>query len=323
MNDWVEIDLRPLQLGELLDRTFVLYRRRFAMFAGILLVPQCLLLAGQLLVQAFLNPIVGTRAGQAVNPAATAALLSTNLLLAILYLIVYVFAQGAATCAISDVYLNRPTTIRGAYAKLKGRIASMVGLFFMLGAILFVLFFAGVMLASILVAGLMLLGPTVGGIAALLVILGVVGVVIWVFLRVALAVPALVLERTGVFESLTRSSQLTHDLRGKIFVAWVLVMFLVYNAILLIQGPFLTAAFWYTFKVGSVPFWLAAASAVAAAVSSILSGPFAVLMIALFYYDARVRKEALDIRLLLAKADHEAQPQPALSSPSLPGTVLG
>ena len=128
---------------------------------------------------------------------------------------------------------------------------------------------------------------------------------------------------SGVFESLGRSWQLTRSLCGKIFVGWVLTMLLVYNAILLIQGPFLAAVFWYTFKVGAMPFWLTAASAVAAAVSNILSGPFVVLVIALFYYDARVRKEALDLRLLLARAEGEAQPQQPSSPSPVSGALLG
>jgi hypothetical protein len=33
------LDLRPLSLGELLDRTFSLYRRNFWLFLGILRIP--------------------------------------------------------------------------------------------------------------------------------------------------------------------------------------------------------------------------------------------------------------------------------------------
>ena len=34
------LDLRPLSLGELLDRTFFLYRRHFLLFVGIAAMPQ-------------------------------------------------------------------------------------------------------------------------------------------------------------------------------------------------------------------------------------------------------------------------------------------
>ena len=38
-------DLRPLNLGEVLDRTFTLYRRHFPLFVGISAIPQTLVLA--------------------------------------------------------------------------------------------------------------------------------------------------------------------------------------------------------------------------------------------------------------------------------------
>jgi hypothetical protein len=40
-----ELDLRPLSLGEILDRTFTLYRRNFLLFTGIIAIPQLMVLA--------------------------------------------------------------------------------------------------------------------------------------------------------------------------------------------------------------------------------------------------------------------------------------
>jgi hypothetical protein len=37
-------ELRPLSLGELLDRAFLLYRRNFWLFAGIMVIPMCLMI---------------------------------------------------------------------------------------------------------------------------------------------------------------------------------------------------------------------------------------------------------------------------------------
>jgi len=39
-----EVDLRPMSLGEVLDRTFSLYKRNFWLFAGIVSLPYLLLL---------------------------------------------------------------------------------------------------------------------------------------------------------------------------------------------------------------------------------------------------------------------------------------
>ena len=47
-----QIDLRPLSLGEILDRTFSLYRRHFLLFLGIAAIPHLLTLALNL-VQVF------------------------------------------------------------------------------------------------------------------------------------------------------------------------------------------------------------------------------------------------------------------------------
>ncbi|MGD0956950.1 MAG: hypothetical protein ABR953_08975 [Candidatus Acidiferrales bacterium] len=40
-----DLDLRPLSLGEILDRTFSLYRRNFLLFLGITALPHLLILA--------------------------------------------------------------------------------------------------------------------------------------------------------------------------------------------------------------------------------------------------------------------------------------
>lgn len=325
MSDWLEIDLRPLRLGELLDRTFVLYRRRFWLFAGILLIPHAVLLAGNLLVQAFLSPRFGPQqADPAVNPAAVFGAFAGGMATVVLYFIVYTVALGAATFAVSDVYLNRPTTIRGAFQKLRGRVWSLLGLMLVVFILFVLLFFASAFLAALLGGTLSLLGPQAAGIAALIVFLGMFALLVWIMLQFSLAVPALVLERAGVFESLGRSAQLTRGRRGQIFVGLLLVGLLTYNAIILIQGPFLVAMFSYSFQSGEAPFLLVALGLIAGAVSSVLTGPFAVLLIALFYYDARVRKEALDLRLLLAKAEQETQPAaPPIAAIHLPRTLFG
>ncbi len=57
------LDLRPLSIGELLDRTFSLYRRNFLLFAGIAAIPHLLVLAVKL-AQAAVMPVVGKVAAQ-------------------------------------------------------------------------------------------------------------------------------------------------------------------------------------------------------------------------------------------------------------------
>lgn len=49
------LDLRPLSLGEVLDRTFSLYRRHFLLFIGIAAIPHLLTLALGLLQVLYLQ----------------------------------------------------------------------------------------------------------------------------------------------------------------------------------------------------------------------------------------------------------------------------
>src|SRR5258708_22932534 len=50
------LDLRPLSLGEILDRTFSLYRRHFLLFLGISAIPQTLVLAASLAMVTLQQP---------------------------------------------------------------------------------------------------------------------------------------------------------------------------------------------------------------------------------------------------------------------------
>ena len=59
-----DLDLRPLSLGEVLDRTFSLYRGHFSLFVGITAIPQLLILAYNLIVGTFPGVRTPTTTGQ-------------------------------------------------------------------------------------------------------------------------------------------------------------------------------------------------------------------------------------------------------------------
>ena len=65
-------DLRPLSLGELLDRTFSYYRKHFLLFVGIMALPQALIVATNRILLPFRTPRF-TAAPPSPEPAATAA----------------------------------------------------------------------------------------------------------------------------------------------------------------------------------------------------------------------------------------------------------
>src|SRR4030095_10263994 len=105
-------ELRPLSLGELLDRTFFLYRKHFLVFVGIIAFPYLVLLAFQL-------------AGDVLRPGNLAGGLVTalwTLLTLVMSLGVLAVSQGATVIALSQLHLDRPVTIAEAFAGTKGRV---------------------------------------------------------------------------------------------------------------------------------------------------------------------------------------------------------
>src|ERR1700716_4013495 len=99
--------LRPMSLGELLDRSFFLYRKRFALFVGIIALPHLVLLAFQL---------IGVAIGRGMTTTFTAMGLVWLLATMVLYLGASAASQGATVVAVSKVHLGTGTSISEAFA---------------------------------------------------------------------------------------------------------------------------------------------------------------------------------------------------------------
>jgi hypothetical protein len=304
------IDLRPLSLGELLDRTFTLYRNRFWLFVGIMAVPQSFFLVLQVGVSLIVRPEkLGVTPGTDPTPQALLASLTTlfayALPLGIIAYAIYHLAMGATTEAVSQVYLGGIPTIGASYRSVRGRIGALMAVTFLVLLGFIVVWFGPMLLTSTLLFGLAGSG-TAGTVAAMLAALfGVLfffgggALAVWFVLRYSLAIPVLILEKIGIWSSLRRSANLTAGFRGRIFLLWLLMVVITYAGVLLFQGPFLiaTAAF---YKSGDTPLWFRALSTTLGGLGGILTGPLYLIGAALIYYDIRVRKEALDIQLMMA-----------------------
>jgi hypothetical protein len=110
------VELRPLSLGEILDRTFTLYRRHFLFFvtlAGIFQIPSLIFAVWQ--AQYLTDPQFSfTRIG--ITVVAYLILLIGNLL-----------ASAGATLAISEFYLGHTITISEAVERVVGRLGALLG----------------------------------------------------------------------------------------------------------------------------------------------------------------------------------------------------
>jgi hypothetical protein len=118
---------------------------------------------------------------------------------------------------------------------------------------------------------------------------------IWLYGMWSVRVPALVIERTGPFRSLSRSYQLV---KGRWWpAAGVLVVSYLMVAII---GSLIGAALAAIALSSSNPSVLLSAtiSVLSAIVSGVLVQPFAAAVVTVLYYDLRIRKEGYDLELL-------------------------
>lgn len=305
-------ELRPLSLGELLDRAFALYRRNFWLFAGIMTVPACLLVpanAAYLRANGLQIPWDPTLSSRPHNSGFTFVLLFASW-------IVYAVAQAAATYAVADTYLGRPTTVRASYGRVRGHFWRIIWVSVNVGFRVFGLMFVLVFGAAIAAASLFKVigGPAsaaVLGFAALAFMLGAFALAVAFAMRYALCLPAMLLEEIKGGASIRRSVLLSDGRRGQIFLAILLGFLLMYATGILFQGPFYAAV--AIARIGGrLPIWMALAMPVSGAIGGVIAGPLLLIILVIFYYDVRVRKEAFDLQQMMASLP-EARPAASAS----------
>jgi len=130
--------------------------------------------------------------------------------------------------------------------------------------------------------------------------------------RWSLSIQAKVLEDLSATDAWSRSSQLSEGNRWRIFVIWLLFVALSIAVAMLVQWPVTFASIMITRNMGpSAQIWAQIASAVSSFVSQCLVAPLSTIAFSLVYYDERVRKEALDLQLMMTTLDSQQQLQPA------------
>jgi hypothetical protein len=269
-----------MSLGELLDRSFFLYRTHFAMFVGIIALPHLVLLAFQL---------IGVAMGRGARPGFAAMTVVWSLATMVIYLGVLAASQGATVAAVSKVHLGNDTSISESFAGIKGRI----------------LYLALIMIG---------MGVGIGIGFILLIVPGVILALMW-----ALTIPVAVLEDKGLRDSTSRSSELTKGGRGRIFMIYFLFLVLTYIVYILWEIPIFAAIglFSHGQRVATaLPVWTLIAFPVGTFLTQCLVGPLLTIALSLIYYDQRVRKEAFDLHLMMSTLDGAQGGMPVPSAPS-------
>jgi len=309
--------LRPLSLGEILDRTAELYRGHFPLFAGISTIFAMIMLAIQLLYMRSLvmlgYPNImakwqwGTAAGAVLEALAILVLAGLSIV--------------ANNRAVAWVYLDQPASIRQAVRSVRPRLGRYLWLLTNVSlrawaplAVLYVAYFALVlailphdfmtnptaMQSSInrnpattmeFGAGMLILAPLMLGATIYGVLMS---------LRYSLAVPACVVEDLPAGKAIRRSVELSKGSWGRIFVLALLVGLIRTLLGLLFGFPIIILAVKHLGQ--PLPMGWLVLQQVGVFLSNALIGPIYAIGLTLFYYDQRIRKEGFDIEWMMQAA---------------------
>lgn len=298
---------RAMNLGELFDAVFSLYRRNFVLIAAIsaiVQVPYAVLtyilyqvanysgLQSQLqnAEQSLANPgqvPTSDQMQQVVNALGGVLAVSGALSLIAIFLVLPL-AEAATTRAVSDRYLDRPASISTSYAAAIRRLGALVVQSLILGLGFAVAAVAAVFLCAALAVAL---GAGSIPLIVLVAIAFIAGAAV-IYVRTSLAPPAIVLERVSGWAGLIRSWNLVSGLFWRLLGIRLLLglMTAVISGIvvflLTLAGVALDANGRFVLQE------------VASAFAAVFVSPITYIAVTLLYYDARIRKEAFDIEML-------------------------
>jgi Membrane domain of glycerophosphoryl diester phosphodiesterase len=275
--------LRPLGLGEILDVGVRLYLRHWRTLVlcvvGLVLPAQLLSVLTLLSVSPdALDPRASEPALEPGDEETLVAYGVTSLLQAL----VYAIATAACFKAVSDAYLGaEPAAGRSLAFAVKALPRLLLLALLLVGGF------------GLVFGGLALLGPVALGVGVMLL----VAPTIWLAISWSLSVPALLFEGGSPWRALARSFTLVKgrwwQVFGVLLVGVLLVSFLagIMQAILQLVPAVLADGDRAVLAISSV---------VAGTVGGVITTPFTAAVVALLYFDQRVRKEGFDRRGLAA-----------------------
>jgi preprotein translocase subunit SecG len=270
--------LRPLSLGEVLDGAFTLYRRQFSSMFLTALIPQIPMIAFMALYYGML-----AQPGVAGGSGPSATTLVATLVLLPVALVGTLAGFGGVTFQVARAYTGAPVTTGEAIRRGLSRALPLLGAYMLVG---------------------------------ILSMFGLIAFIIgalFVWISAFAVAPAVVLERRGPIDAISRSWALIKGAWGEVF----LVMFIAY---LIAALPGFAVSMFATLGAALIShgdmskmMGAQAVGQVLAQITQTLTIPFSAGALVLLYYDRRVRSEALDVQMMaesLAAAPPPPQPVP-------------
>lgn len=321
MNETPQV-IRPMTLGEILDRAIRLYRQNFLKFIGIYAIPYIPLVLFQmilsvLMTSSFLDPaFLENQDPGAAFGFGIATLAGTFIFVIVNFILVGGFATAALTRAVANNYIDKPIGILDSYRAIMKSVWKLV-LALLLATLLMILL---IFWAIVPIIG-WLSGP---GIAFFLA-----------FIVIPLIAPIASLENLGVGATIRRA----WDLGRSRF--WWLVGFAMILSILgqlIVTGPvYLLSAVLQGVLVSLPEISYEIQAMLNTVISNLLTmtlgllyQPLQLTMMTVVYFDLRARNEGLDLALQLASTEEggsASAPLPeiagTISTPPLSGIDIG
>lgn len=302
------VPLRPLTIGEIFDRAITLYARNFVVLTvmvltvvlplGVLqysMLPETQLLQQDVRVLQHL-PTPGHPQAQAPPsmPALSPAQWGAFGVLLLLTLLLLPIATNTVALGVASLYAGRMPELRSCYQTVMRRWPRLIGVVILEGAALFTGYGMGVLIIAVLaVIGVVLVKTFVAAAVAIfiLVILAVIALILALMMLVIAATFALfgvTMENLGVTAAFAAGmARIFNRKQFKTSLLMTLAYIALYFAVGIIS---LTASALFLLVLKNV-FLQAGFSII---INAILSA-FLTVLLAVFYYDVRIRREGFDL----------------------------
>ena len=255
--------LRSLEIGDILDETFRMYRRHFLLFAGISVI---LAIPSAALFGLGYGALIGAMQADNGSPDFTVLLLSLSAALGVA-IVILPFTHSAVVYAACESAQGRPVTAGGIFKGVGRRYFPLLGYWLIFNV------YSAYLAAALCVAPLVLWT--------------------WGFVGWFVVVPAMFVERIGLGAAFGRSWYLVQGRWWRTFLI-VFLLIVVWFLATIGLGAFINLA-QSLLTVFVSPFLATVVAAAGGQLVGAIVNPILQIAVVLVYFDLRVRKEALDL----------------------------
>jgi hypothetical protein len=288
------VPLRPLGIGEILDGAVSTMRRYWQVqlgFAAAVVTVVTVLQAGALYLVLRDTSALGSNS---VSDSGSAATQSAQMVATVVGMLAQIVLQGVLTVVVSRAVLGEDITPQAAWALARPRLWRLIGLS------LSVLAMVGSIVAVPVLIGLAVglsSDANTGFAIGFLGELAAVPFAVWLYVRLGVAAPALVLEKATIGTAMRRSARLVRGTWWRVLGILLLTQVITQMLTGILALPFLLIglAASGTLDHPGTAFYLFTMLGVA--IAGVVTYPFGAGVTALLYVDLRMRREGLDLTL--------------------------